>query len=113
MRALLMGIALAVVACSTTSTVGCGHNKPTPVVPAGEASCDQACANVSALPECGTSSELCLRICRGIAMHNPKYATCVYHARTCIESRACGGQDNDEPAVNGPGGGGRTGPLTL
>jgi hypothetical protein len=87
---------------------GCGAPKPPPVVPAGEASCDQACANAAALP-CGLSSGLCLRLCRGVATHNPAYPTCLYRATTCAEESACGGPDDDGGGINGPGGG-RSGP---
>lgn len=106
-RWLLIALAGALCACSA-STVGCGITKPVPVVPAGDASCDQACANASALP-CGLSSALCLRLCRGVAAHNPAYPTCLYGAKTCADENACGGTDSATPAPTGPGGG-RSGP---
>ena len=106
-RWLVIALAGALCACSAT-TVGCGVPKPLPVVPAGDASCDQACANATAVPGCGLSSGLCIRACRSVAMHNPGYATCLYKARTCDDENACGGPESDG-GVTGPGGA-RTGP---
>lgn len=109
-RWLLLILAGALCACSGT-LASCGTPKPLPVVPAGQASCDQACANavaVSTAQSCGLSSPFCLRTCRGIAAHNPAYATCVYKATTCSEQNDCGGSDS-AGGVTGPGGS-RTGP---
>lgn len=102
-------LVLAGVLSSCAATVGCTPpTPPAPVVPVGAASCDQACANASALP-CGLSSALCLRLCRGVAAHNPAYPTCLYGAQTCADENACGGTDSSTPTPTGPGGG-RSGP---
>lgn len=105
-RWLLVILAGALCACSG-SLASCGVPKPLPNVPAGGASCDQACMNASSLP-CNLTGPFCLRTCRGVAMHNPAYPTCVYKATTCDEQNACGGAESDG-GVTGPGGS-RTGP---
>lgn len=94
--------------CACAAPAGCGVPKPPPLVPPGEQSCDVGCARVVEL-HCGTSAELCHRLCDGVARHNPAYPTCLARGATCAAENACGGEESDGDATNGPGEG-RSGP---
>ena len=61
----------------------CGTVKPPP-----SADCVKACANIVKL-NCGTSQDLCDRLCTSIYPSNPAFAACVAAAGTCSAANAC------------------------
>lgn len=62
---------------------GCGTVKPPP-----PADCVKACANIVQL-NCGTSNDLCDRLCTSVYPSNPGYAACVAAAGSCQVANAC------------------------
>lgn len=67
------------------AVAGCGGHKPVPVVPPGEVSCDEGCANIAKLP-CGVDLYLCTQQCRVIAKNNPQYPTCLSRSESCDDA---------------------------
>lgn len=90
-------------ALALVALLSCGTPKPRPVVPPGEASCDEACTHVQTLgcssdEGCGygLSKDLCLRLCRNVAVNDPGVPTCLNRADTRDKLNKCGTPDDSE-----------------